>query len=56
MRPPLFAGMRLILPSGNLIELIELIGDEWTCVYVAGKAKGEVAFTAVQLRRWIRSK
>lgn len=48
------AGMRISMPSGNVLTLIERQGDEWLCVYDQNndKARGEVSFTAAMLRRW----
>lgn len=53
-RDRLYAGMKVILPSGNVIELIRPLGVDWLCVYRRGSAKGEVEFSVVQLRRWLR--
>lgn len=47
-------GMRLSMPSGNVLTLVERQGDEWLCVYDQNndKARGEVSFTQAMLRRW----
>lgn len=48
------AGMRISMPSGNVLTLIERQGDEWLCVYDQNndRARGEVSFTITSLRRW----
>lgn len=46
-------GMRLHMPSGNVITLVEKQGEEWLCLYEqSGREQGEVSFTAEMLRRW----
>ena len=57
-QPPrleLRAGMKIILPNGNMLRLIECGNREWLCEYLPGsKARGEVAFSARFLRRYAR--
>lgn len=47
--------MKIILPNGNMLRLIECGNREWLCEYLPGsKARGEVAFSARFLRRYAR--
>jgi hypothetical protein len=48
-------GMRLMLPSGNIITLVRRERTEWICEYTElARARGEVVFTGVFLRRYGR--
>ena len=48
----LATGMRLMLPSGNVIVLVR---TEWICEYTElARARGEVIFTGVFLRTYAR--
>lgn len=54
-RLELRAGMKLILPNGNMLRLIECGNREWLCEYLPGsRSRGEVAFTEAFLRRYAR--
>lgn len=46
-------GMRLMLPSGNVVRLVvKYPGGEWLCEYQAfARARGEVVFSGAWLRR-----
>lgn len=45
-------GMRVRLPSGNVVLLLRRERGEWVCEYtVLPQARGEVAFAAPWLRR-----
>ena len=45
-------GMRLVLPNGNAIRLLEVANREWRCEYLPGsKERGEVHFTEAFLKR-----
>jgi len=49
----LLIGMRVMLPSGNIVELLLTDGAEWVCTYTEfARARGEVNFTGTWLRRW----
>lgn len=51
----LATGMRLMLPSGNVVVLVRRQRTEWTCEYAgASKARGEVVFTGLFLRTYAR--
>jgi hypothetical protein len=51
----LATGMRLMLPSGNVVVLLRRDRAEWTCGYTEqAKARGEVIFTGRFLRRYAR--
>lgn len=51
----LTAGMRVLLPSGNVITLVRRERTEWICEYTElARARGEVVFSGVFLRRWGR--
>ena len=46
-------GMRVMLPSGNIVELVLTDGAEWVCEYTEfARARGEVNFTGTWLRRY----
>lgn len=46
-------GLRLRLPSGNVVILLSRAGTSWTCEYLPGaKLRGEVEFSAVYLRKF----
>lgn len=47
-------GMRLMLPSGNVVVLLRSTErKEWTCEYTElARARGEVIFTESFLRDW----
>lgn len=51
----LATGMRLMLPSGNIIILTRRERAEWICEYTElARARGEVIFTGVFLRKYAR--
>jgi hypothetical protein len=51
----LHVGMRVMLPSGNVLVLARRERASWICEFVPGcKARGEVEFTGAWLRRWAR--
>ena len=46
----LHAGMRILLPSGNVVCLLRCERDDWVCEYTElSRARGEVSFTATFL-------
>lgn len=46
-------GMRVMLPSGNVVVLAHCVRKEWTCEYTElARARGEVIFTEAFLRDW----
>ena len=48
----LFPGLRVLLPSGNIIVLVRRVGAAWVCEYPPmARARGETEFSAVWLRR-----
>lgn len=49
------AGAQMMLPSGNIVELVREDGLDWVCRYVRGRseAMGEVAFSAARLKHWM---
>ncbi len=48
-------GMRLMLPSGNIVTVVRRERTEWVCEYTElARARGEVIFTGAFLRRWAR--
>jgi hypothetical protein len=52
MNPPsaLVPGARVRLPSGNVVILLQVDGDEWQCVYDArARARGDVVFRSAFL-------
>ncbi len=47
------AGLRVMLPSGNIVQLVRLEGDEWTCTYtMMARARGEVIYSVKFLCRF----
>ena len=45
-------GMRVLLPSGNIVLLVRTSGSEWVCEYTTlARARGEVEFSGAWLRR-----
>lgn len=49
----LATGMRVMLPSGNIITLVRRERTQWVCEYTAlARARGEVLFTGIFLRRY----
>jgi hypothetical protein len=45
-------GMRVMLPSGNVVVLIYRERTEWLCRYTTySRARGEVVFSSVWLRK-----
>jgi hypothetical protein len=51
----LHVGMRVLLASGNVVLLLRRERAHWACEYTAhAKARGEVEFSGVYLRRWGR--
>lgn len=41
-----------MLPSGNVVILIQMIDDDWICQYTElSRARGEVVFSALFLQR-----
>jgi hypothetical protein len=49
----LATGMRLMLPSGNVIVLVRRERTEWICEYTElARARGEVIFTGLFLRKY----
>ena len=46
-------GMRILLPSGNIIRVLRREGNEWLCEYTEiARARGETSFTGKFLRDW----
>lgn len=51
----LTVGMRLMLPSGNIIVLVRRERTEWVCEYTElARARGEVVFSGLFLRKYGR--
>jgi hypothetical protein len=51
----LHIGMRVMLPSGNVLLLVRRERATWVCEYtVLARQRGEVEFTGMWLRRWGR--
>lgn len=51
----LATGMRVMLPSGNILILVRRERTEWICEYTElARARGEVVFTGVFLRKYAR--
>ena len=51
----LHVGMRVMLPSGNILVLVRRERAFWICEYTQmARQRGEVEFTGVWLRRWGR--
>lgn len=49
----LATGMRVMLPSGNVVALVRRERSEWVCGYTAlARARGEVVFTGLFLRTY----
>jgi hypothetical protein len=49
----LATGLRLMLPSGNVIVLVRRERTEWICEYTElARARGEVIFTGLFLRKY----
>lgn len=47
----LIPGLRLVLPSGNVVRLVQREGEEWLCEYTElARARGEVWFTIAFLQ------
>jgi hypothetical protein len=45
-------GMRIMLPSGNIIRLVRRQRTEWVCEYTEiARARGETIFTGAWLRK-----
>ena len=45
-------GMRIMLPSGNIVILLRRERAEWVCEYtVLARQRGEVRFSGVWLRK-----
>lgn len=48
-------GMRVLLPSGNVVVLLRRERTEWVCEYTElARARGEVIFTGLFLRTHAR--
>ena len=48
----LHTGMRILLPSGNIVCLLRRERAEWVCQYTElARARGEVLFTGAFLRK-----
>jgi hypothetical protein len=51
----LAVGMRLMLPSGNILVLVRRERSMWVCQYTQmARQRGEVEFTGAWLRKWAR--
>lgn len=51
----LTTGMRVMLPSGNILVLVRRERAEWVCEYTEiARARGEVVFTGEFLRAYAR--
>ena len=49
----LTVGMRVLLPSGNILLLVRRERSMWVCSYTQmARQRGEVEFTGAWLRRW----
>jgi hypothetical protein len=49
----LHSGMRVLLPSGNVIVLLRRERMHWVCEFTAlSRARGEVEFSGVYLRKF----
>ena len=52
----LHGGLRVLLPSGNVLILVRRERAHWICEYTGtSRQRGEVEFTGVWLRRWGRA-
>ena len=48
-------GMRIRLPSGNILRVVRCQGREWVCEYTDhARARGEVIYTGAFLRKFGR--
>ena len=48
----LIDGMRVMLPSGNVVILVRRERSDWVCEFTAlSRARGEVVFSGVWLRK-----
>lgn len=48
-------GMRIRLPSGNILRVVRCQGREWVCEYTThARARGEVVYTGAFLRKFGR--
>lgn len=46
------AGLRVLLPSGNVVVLVRRERTAWVCEYIDnGRVRGEVEFSGVWLRQ-----
>lgn len=51
----LATGMRVLLPSGNIVALVRRERTEWVCEYTEmARARGEVVLTGLFLRTYGR--
>lgn len=51
----LATGMRVMLPSGNIVILVRRERTEWVCEYTElARARGEVVLTGLFLRKYAR--
>lgn len=51
----LATGMRVLLPSGNIVVLVRRERVEWICEYTEmARARGEVVLTGLFLRKYGR--
>ena len=51
----LTVGLRVVLPSGNVVVLTRRLRSEWVCEYTErARARGEVHFTDLFLRTHTR--
>lgn len=49
----LHTGMRVMLPSGNVVQLVRRERTEWVCEYTdLARARGVVVFTGAFLRKY----
>jgi hypothetical protein len=49
-------GLRVMLPSGNIVNLLRREGASWVCEYhVMSRQRGEVEFMGAWLRRFGRA-
>lgn len=48
-------GMRVLLPSGNVVVLMSCARGAWVCEFSPGcNARGQVEFSGAWLRKWGR--
>lgn len=46
-------GMRIRLPSGNILRVVRCQGREWVCEYTDhARARGQVVYTGAFLRKF----